>query len=155
MSDLDEINKDILRLLGEDSRYQYTELKRQLKKKGHTLSREAVEYRVKRLIENGSIKKFAMITDPQKIGYQICIYFEIFLSDLGKRDEIGLWLASLPNSAYVHSATNKFDIGARVFFKDQQDMFKFIEVLEADPRVNEFSFDIIRKTYKVGPIAPP
>lgn len=154
MSELDEINKDILRLLCEDSRYQYTQLQKLLKKKGHNLTREAVEYRVKRMIENGTIKKFAMITDPEKIGYQICAYIAIDLIDPRKCDEIGKWLASLPNTAYVHAATSLFDMAARIFFKDVKDMLAFFEGLKEDKRIKDFTFDIIRKTYKVGPIAP-
>jgi Lrp/AsnC family transcriptional regulator for asnA, asnC and gidA len=154
MTELDEINKDILRLLGEDSRYQYTQIQKELKKKGHNLSREAVEYRVKRMIDGGTIKKFAMITDPEKIGYQICVYLEISLADLGKRDEVGQWLAALPNTAYVHSATNLFDIATRIFFTDTKDLLSFLKKLEDDSRMEDFNYDIIRKTYKVGPIAP-
>jgi Lrp/AsnC family transcriptional regulator for asnA, asnC and gidA len=154
MTELDEINKDILRLLCEDSRYQYSQIQKKLKKKGHPLSREAVEYRVKRMIENGTIRKFAMITEPSKIGYQICVYFAINLKDPKGRDEIGGWLSSLPNTAYVHSATNLFDISARVFFTDTGDLLGFLERLENNSLIKDFEFDIIRKTYKVGPIAP-
>src|SRR3990172_90288 len=154
MSELDETNKEILRLLCEDSRYQYTQLQKLLKKKGYKLSREAVEYRVKRMIENGTIKKFAMITDPEKIGYQICLYIEMWLASYEHLDKVGNWLASLPNTAYVHSATNKFDLAARIFFTDTKDMLGFLDRLEEDQRIKDFTFDIIRKTYKVFPIAP-
>jgi Lrp/AsnC family transcriptional regulator for asnA, asnC and gidA len=154
MSELDEINKELLRLLGKNSRAQFSELREALAKKGHELTREAVEYRVKRMIENGVIRKFAMITDPEKIGYQICCYVAINLKDPRKRDEIGEMLAELPNTAYVHSATHSFDIGCRIFFTDTKDMIDFLDILEADKRIEDFSLDIIRKTYKVGPIAP-
>jgi DNA-binding Lrp family transcriptional regulator len=153
MVELDEINKEILRLLCEDSRYQYTQIQKKLKKKGHTLSREACEYRVKKMIENGTIKQFAMITDPEKLGYKICVHMAINLAGPDK-DEIGSWLASLPNTAYVHSATNVFDIGARIFFNDTKHLLSFLEKLDNDGRIKDFTFDIIRKTYKVGPISP-
>lgn len=154
MSGLDEINKELLRLLGRNSRAQFSELREALAKKGHELTREAVEYRVKRMIESEVIRKFAMITDPEKIGYQICCYVAINLKDPRKRDEIGEMLAELPNTAYVHSATHSFDIGCRIFFADVKDMIDFLDILEADKRIEDFSLDIIRKTYKVGPIAP-
>ncbi len=154
MSGLDEINKELLRLLGRNSRAQFSELREALAKKGHELTRGAVEYRVKRMIESEVIRKFAMITDPEKIGYQICCYVAINLKDPRKRDEIGKMLAELPNTAYVHSATHSFDIGSRIFFTDVKDMIDFLDILEADKRIEDFSLDIIRKTYKVGPIAP-
>jgi Lrp/AsnC family transcriptional regulator for asnA, asnC and gidA len=154
MIELDEINKEILRLLCEDSRYQYTQLQKQLKKRGHKLTREAVEYRVKRMMDNGTIKKFAMITDPEKIGFQICIYFELNLLESKKLDEVGTWLASLPNTAYVHSGTSFFDLAARIFFKDTKHMADFLGKLGKDSRIRDFKFDIIQKTFKVGPIAP-
>ncbi len=154
MTELDAINKEILRLLGDDSRYQYTQIQKLLKKKGHSLTREAVEYRVKRLIENGTIRKFAMITDPEKLGYEVCLYIELFLRDVSDCDEVGEWLASLPNTAYVHSATNLFDIGARIFFADHKAMLVFLKELGENPRIEDFNYDVIIKTYKVGPIAP-
>ncbi len=106
------------------------------------------------MIENGTIKKFAMITDSEKIGYQICAYFSFDLSDPKLKDELGTWLASLPNTAYVHGATNLFDLSTRIFFKDIKDMNRFIDQLEKDERIKDFKFDIIRDTYKVGPVAP-
>jgi DNA-binding Lrp family transcriptional regulator len=154
LSTLDETNKEILRLLGEDSRYRYTQIQRELKKKGFSLSREAVEYRVKKMIENKTIRKFAMITEPGKIGYQICVYVELDLLDPGEIEGVGNWLASLPNTAYVHSSTNFFDISARIFFTDASHMLAFFEELHGDPRIEDFRFDLIRKTFKVGPIAP-
>jgi len=155
VSELDEINKEILRLLCADSRYQYTQIQKLLRERGYPLSREAVEYRVKKMIETGTIRKFAMITDPEKIGYSLCAYLALQLSHPRYRDEVGEWLASLPNTAYVHSATNLFDISARVFFTSPGHMLDFFQRLEEDERIRDFSFDIIRKTYKVGPIEPP
>ncbi|RMF89888.1 MAG: hypothetical protein D6733_05280 [Methanobacteriota archaeon] len=155
MSELDETNKEILRLLCEDSRYQYTQIQKLLKKRGHSLTREAVEYRVKRMLENGTIQKFAMITDPEKLGYHLCAHITIQIADPDRCDEIGRWLASLPNTAYVHAAASLFDIGARIFFTDTRDLLSFLETLKKDSRIKSFTFDLIRKTYKVGPISPP
>jgi Lrp/AsnC family transcriptional regulator for asnA, asnC and gidA len=154
MSELDDINKELLRILGKNSRAQFSELRDSLAKKGHKLSREAVEYRVKKMIENRVIRNFAMITDPEKIGYQICSYVTINLKDPRKRDEIGEMLSELPNTAFVHSATHGFDIGCRIFFTDTKDMIAFLDILEDDARVKDFNLDIIRKTYKVGSITP-
>jgi Lrp/AsnC family transcriptional regulator for asnA, asnC and gidA len=154
MSELDDINKELLRLLGKNSRAQFSELREALAKKGHELTREAVEYRVKKMIENGVIVNFAMITEPEKIGYQICSYVTISLKDPKKRDGIGEMLSELPNTAFVHAATHGFDIGCRIFFTDAKDMIAFLDILEADERVEDFSLDIIRKTYKAGSIAP-
>lgn len=154
MSELDEINKELLRLLGKNSRAQYTELRDALEKQGHKLTREAVEYRVKKMIEGRVITNFAMITDPEKIGYQICAYVTINLKDPRKRDEIGGMLSELPNTAFVHAATHGFDVGCRIFFTGTNDMIAFLDILEDDKRVKDFNLDIIRKTYKVGSIAP-
>ena len=154
MSELDDINKELLRILGKNSRAQFSELRDELAKRGHKLTREAVEYRVKKMIESGVITNFAMITDPEKIGYQICAYVTINLKDPRKRDKIGGMLSELPNTAFVHAATHGFDIGCRIFFTDSKDMIDFLDILEEDKRVKDFSLDIIRKTYKVGSITP-
>jgi Lrp/AsnC family transcriptional regulator for asnA, asnC and gidA len=155
MSELDAINKEILRLLCEDSRYQYSELQKRLEKKGHKLTREAVEYRVKKMIDGGVIRKFAMITDPEKLGYEICCQLTVDLSDSGNRDVFGEELARLPNTAYVHSAVDGFDIACRIFFQNAKEMIGFLDELKADKRVKDLDMRVIRKTYKVGPISPP
>ncbi len=154
MSELDEINKELLRLLCENSRYQYSELRACLEKAGHNLTREAVEYRVKKMIADGVIKKFAMITNPEKLGYQLCCHITIDLVDTRKRDEVGRMLAELPNTAYVHSSVNTFDIACRIFFTSNKNMFNFLDQLEADEWIKDINLDIIRETYKVGPIYP-
>lgn len=155
MPALDETNKEILRLLCEDSRYQYSELQKKLTRKGHKLTREAVEYRVKKMIDSGVIRKFAMITDPEKLGYEICCHLTLDLIDPKHRDALGEKLAGLPNTAYVHSAANGFDIACRIFFQNVEGMIDFLDELKADKRVRNLGMQIIRKTYKVGPISPP
>ena len=155
MAELDEINKELLRLLCDNSRSQYSELRKGLAKKGHTLSREAVEYRVKKMIEEGVIRKFAMITDPEKLGYHMCCHITMMLEDPRRRDEIGKMLSELPNTAYVHASASTFDIACRIFFTDNKDMISFLDSLEEDDRIKDFDMDIIRNTYKVGPISPP
>jgi len=155
MSDLDDINKEILRLLCEDSRSQYSELQKRLEKMGHKLTRETVEYRVKKMIDGGVIRKFAMITDPEKLGYAICCHLTIDVNDPADRDGIGEKLAELPNTAYVHSAATGFDLACRIFFQDAKDMIGFLDDLKTDKRVKDMGLQVIRKTYKVGPISPP
>lgn len=155
MQALDETNKEILRLLCVDSRYQYSELQKRIAKKGHKLTREAVEYRVKKMIDGGIIRKFAMITDPEKLGYEICCHLTIDLVDPKLRDSVGVELAELPNTAYVHSAANGFDVACRIFFQNVKEMIDFLDDLKADKRVKSLDMQIIRKTYKVGPISPP
>ncbi len=154
MYKLDEINKELLRLLGRNSRAQFSELKEELAKKGYELTREAVEYRVKKMMKEGIIKDFAMFTDPEKIGYQLCCHIEIHVKDPRKRDEVGEMLAELPNTSLVHAGTTIFDIACKIFFTDPKDMFQFLDILENDNRVKDFNVDIIRKTYKAGPITP-
>ncbi|MEE9594921.1 MAG: winged helix-turn-helix transcriptional regulator [Candidatus Hydrothermarchaeales archaeon] len=155
MPELDTINKEILRLLCEDSRLQYSELQKRLAKNGHTITRETVEYRVKKMIDGGVIRKFAMITDPEKLGYQICCHLILYLDDSKDRDIIGEELAKLPNTAYVHSAAMGFDVACRIFFQNANEMIDFLDKLKADQRVTDLDMQVIRKTYKVGPISPP
>ncbi len=155
MAALDETNKEILRLLCEDSRCQYSELQKRLAKKGYKLTRETVEYRVKKMIDGGVIRKFAMITDPEKLGYEICCHLTLDLVDPKFRDALGEELAKLPNTAYVHSAANGFDVACRIFFQNPKEMIDFLDDLKTDKRVRNLGMQIIRKTYKVGPISPP
>ena len=63
---LDPIDKQILRMLQEDGRISYSEIAEKAKRTEVTIRR-----RVRRLINEGVIKRFTVVLDPLKIGRSI------------------------------------------------------------------------------------
>lgn len=68
---IDEKDRKILSLLSENSRIPLTQLTKAVK-----LSRDAVDYRIKRLIEKGVIVRFFPLIDFKKFGYTL---YHVFL----------------------------------------------------------------------------
>ncbi|HHI01394.1 MAG TPA: Lrp/AsnC family transcriptional regulator, partial [Thermococcus litoralis] len=69
---MDEIDKNILKLLQEDGRMSYSEIARRI-----GVPESTVRLRVKRLIEEGIIRKFAALINPFKAGYTIVAFIAV------------------------------------------------------------------------------
>lgn len=72
---MDEIDRELIILLQENSRITMTELSKKV-----NLSRPSVQERVNKLLEKGVIEAFTVIVNPKKIGRKVVFYIEI--SDL-------------------------------------------------------------------------
>jgi len=64
--ELDHIDKRILESLQLDARASFAELSRTLE-----VAEATVRFRVKRLIDNGVITRFAALLDPAKVGFGV------------------------------------------------------------------------------------
>ncbi|TFG04077.1 Lrp/AsnC family transcriptional regulator, partial [Candidatus Thorarchaeota archaeon] len=63
---LDEIDEKIIRMLQEDGRRSYSEIAEEVERTEVTIRR-----RVRRLVNQGIIKRFTVVLDPMKIGPRI------------------------------------------------------------------------------------
>ena len=96
---LDKRDKQILYLLGIDSRQSYSKIAKKI-----GTSKEVVNYRVKRLIDLGVIKSFYTLMDPSALGYITARFFVKFqhvtpaiekeIIDYYKRRELTGWSLS-------------------------------------------------------------
>lgn len=68
----DETDQAILNLLIENSRISYIEIAEQV-----GLSRAAVKNRIEALEKSGVIEKYTVILNPEKIGRNVSVFFEI------------------------------------------------------------------------------
>lgn len=94
---IDEKDRKILSLLSENSRIPLTQLTKEVK-----LSRDAVDYRIKRLIEKGVIVRFFPVIDFKKFGYTL---YHVFLNvDEAKPAKIKQLYEELENHPSVYSA---------------------------------------------------
>ena len=61
---MDQIDKKILQLLQENDKIQYQKIASVL-----DIGASTVHYRIKKLLNNGTIKSFSANIDPEKVGY--------------------------------------------------------------------------------------
>ena len=90
MEDLDEHDRQILRLLDDDGRMSYTDLAKATK-----LSTSAVHQRVRRLEQRGVIKGYSAIIDIEAIGLPLTAFISVSPIDPADPDDIADRLAPL------------------------------------------------------------
>src|SRR5690606_304125 len=69
---IDAVNRKLLELLALDGRMSYAALGRHVH-----LTRAAVRDRVNSLVRSGVLERFAVIINPEKLGYTLSAFFEI------------------------------------------------------------------------------
>ena len=117
-------NIKLLRILRENSRISYLEIARIL-----GVSETAVRKRVKRLLEEGVIRRFTIEIDPKKVGYQV-----VAMIGLDTKPEALIsvleMLKELENVQSLYSSSGDHMIMMECWFKDYSELSKFVKSLE-------------------------
>ena len=99
---LDDIGRQILRILQEDGRISFNELGRKV-----GLSSPAVAERVRRMEEAGIILGYRAIVDQSRVGYPIMAFVRLSIpvSFLAQADELAKSIPEVPNATTSREAT--------------------------------------------------
>ncbi len=117
---LDLIDKKIIAELDKNSRISETKL---AKKVGR--SREAVKYRIKRLVSEGVITKFLTSINPQKLGKRL---FKMFLkldNVEHRREELKEFLRNNPYTYWIGLCDGAWDACLGLYLKQNHEFFDF------------------------------
>lgn len=115
---LDPTDTGILRLLQQDARLTHKEIGEKLHK-----SITPIHARIKRLQEEGYIKRYAAILDPKKIGRGLIAYTQVQLKQhsqeslLNFQDEV----IKLPEVMECYHMTGAFDFLLRIAISDMDE----------------------------------
>lgn len=90
---LDDIDRDILRILAEDPRLPYSDIADQLESEGHEMSSEGVRYRVSKLFDATSVH---LLTSPKEHGWNVVRMTITVDGDSGVKDSVFERLAEMP-----------------------------------------------------------
>ncbi|WP_447765869.1 Lrp/AsnC family transcriptional regulator [Sphingopyxis panaciterrae] len=104
--DLDEFDRKILAILGQNGRITYTELAQRV-----GLSKTPCQQRVKRLQESGLIIGFRAIVDPAKVGLDHVAFTEVKLSDTREEAlrQFNAAVRQIPEVEECHMIASSFD----------------------------------------------
>jgi len=129
---LDLKDRRLLAELDANSRASLSELAKKIR-----LSREAVNYRIKRLQKRGIIKGFVTQIDYTKLGYEIyVVYFKFDIVNEKKEKEVVEYLRKLPNINWVASLGGRFDFMIEFPARNIQDFRKrYAEIISKYPGV--------------------
>ena len=143
--DLDDIDRQILKILQEDARKSYVRIARQLK-----VTEGTVRFRIKRLLKEGVITRFLALIDPRKIGLPVTA-IAVLKVDAASLDIIFQKLVSLHESQHVFQSTGEYDIVAIVHTVDLNHLGELINRIKSFSGVQSASVSVITRLVRVEP----
>lgn len=110
--ELDDLDKRILDLLQLDARASFAELSRKL-----AVAEATIRFRVKRLMDNGVITRFAALLDPAKVGFGVsgAILLKI---DPAYLEEACKQLVLFDETLYLFQSTGEYDVVSVILARD-------------------------------------
>lgn len=120
---LSDVDKKILMLLQENGRLTNVHLSRQI-----NLSPPATHSRVKRLEDQGFIKRYAAILDHSKVGYDIECFINVRMTayESENTEDFRTVVMAMPEVLSCHQVTGEYDYLLKVAVEDQRALEQFI-----------------------------
>ncbi len=118
-SDFDVVDRQILRLLGEDGRRPNADIARLI-----GVSEPTVRKRLDRMIGSGALKILPVL-NPALTGYPVDAIIGIRVRS-GSLREVGAQLALMDHVAYVGYVTGSYDVIIEVLLRDEEHLFDFL-----------------------------
>ncbi len=135
-------NKDLLRILQQNSRTPFIEIARRLK-----VTETAVRKKVKKLQEEGVIRRFTIEIDPKKIGFAV----QAIIGVDTKPEKYIPAIEKMKNMEEVlslYSSSGDHMILMECWFKDTEELRKFLKKLESIDGVTRICPAIILEKIK-------
>jgi Lrp/AsnC family transcriptional regulator for asnA, asnC and gidA len=107
---LDNLDKQILKLISEDARIPFLEVARAC-----NVSGAAIHQRIQKLTNIGILKGSQFIIDPEKMGYETCAYIGLNLKNPGSFDEVVEKLKEIPEVVECHYTTGDYDLFIKIY----------------------------------------
>ncbi|KYK26454.1 MAG: AsnC family transcriptional regulator [Candidatus Proteinoplasmatales archaeon SG8-5] len=147
---MDLLDIKILNLLNENARKSFRQIAKELK-----VSMSTVSNRVKKLEEQGIIKGYAPILDPQKVGLDLQVIIGVRMSK-GKLIDVQNQIATYPNVFGVYDTTGDWDSIVISRFRNRGELNTFIKwvlSLENVERTRtQMVLNVVKEEVRVAPI---
>ena len=141
--ELDEIDRAILNALQSDARISFADIARQLK-----IGESTVRFRVKKLIQNGVITKFATMLDPRKIGLPVTSVIMI-KADPKQLDKVCKVLSSFEEAHHILQRTGEFDLIIMAHTSNMEHLNELVQRIKSVPGVREAFVSVATRIIKV------
>ena len=118
---LDKLDRQILRMIGEDARVPFLEVARVC-----NVSGAAIHQRIQKLTNLGIIKGSVFVMDPEKIGYETCAYIGLNLKNPEDFDHVLEELKKIPEVTECHYTTGNFDMFIKIYARNNHHLLTII-----------------------------
>lgn len=105
----------ILSLLMHDAKLSYSEISKKI-----ATSIATVHQRIKKMEEQGIIKKTIAVIDYEMLGYDITAFLGIYLSKSSMYDKVAEELKKIPEVISLNYTTGTYSMFAKIICKDTQ-----------------------------------
>jgi Lrp/AsnC family transcriptional regulator for asnA, asnC and gidA len=141
---LDQLDREIIRLLQYDGRMPFTQIAEKV-----DVSEGTVRRRVTQLIESG-IMQIVGVVEPQYLGWGAAAMVGVSV-EVGKTDEVANRIAEFPEVSYLFLASGEFDLFVEVYCKDREHFVDFLNnKLHHIPGIMSTRTFMILKMYKLS-----
>lgn len=139
---LDEIDRDILRILQSNARESYREIQDKL-----GISIGTIHNRISKLKKYGVIEGYTLKLNNEKLGYKLT--FLIRINCDGKfTEEILKDLTNIPEVCSIFHTTGEQSAAMICRFRESEDVHKFIRDLNQKEHITRTNSNMILKEYK-------
>ena len=140
---IDNIDKQILTILQQDSRISFADLSRQL-----NIPEATIRFRVKRLQDNKIITRFAALVDPTKVGFAVsgAILLKI---DPAHLEEACQTLTAFSETIYLFQCTGEYDIVSVIFAHDMAHLNDVVKRTKMIAGVKDARLSVTTRFWKV------
>ena len=107
---LDNLDKQILKLIADDARIPFLEVARTC-----NVSCAAIHQRIQKLTSMGILRGSQFIIDPEKMGYETCAYIGLNLKNPEAFDDVVAELKKIPEVVECHYTTGNFDMFIKLY----------------------------------------
>ena len=140
--EIDNLDKNIINTLIEDSTLSYREIAKRVK-----VSVATVMHRVNKLKQEKVIQKYTTIVNYDKLGYDVEILVEIRISK-GKLFKVEKEIATHKNVFAVYDLTGDFDAAILARFQNRRQMDNFLKQIQTYDFVERTNTRLILNTIK-------
>ena len=118
---LDNLDKQILRMVSEDARVPFLEVARAC-----NVSGAAIHPRIAKLTSMGVLQGSQFVINPEKIGYETCAYMGLNLKNPENFDRVLEELKKIPEVTECHYTTGNFDMFIKIYAKNNHHLLTMI-----------------------------
>ncbi len=139
---LDDIDKNIIRILQNDARTSYREIQDRL-----GISIGTIHNRISKLRDLGVVQGYTLRLSNEKLGYKLTFLIRVNVD--GKHtEEILEDLTKIPEVCSIFHTTGEQSAALICRFKDSEDVHKFIRELNEREYVTRTNSNMVLKEYK-------
>ena len=141
---MDEIDKNIIKLLSENSRMTFKDLGKKL-----GVCDVTVKNRIERLLKEGVIKTFTLIVDPEKVGSKVAVIIDVNVEP-HMMDEIVKKLKDVEEFYAINKTIGSHNLVISGIFKDHKHMSTTIDKYLNVPGIRDYNVKISLKNLKLS-----